>query len=213
LLAIAIALIPTLWVFQPLAVASAQGQENKVTQIEVRLIPTKKSITVGEVLKIRVEIQNVSSKPLFIENGIYSLCARPSPLSLRLDLGPPMKPPKGPGFGCASDCVYLAKDSFATRLLSRWTVLPPGDFYGTVISVYPESFPQLSTPGRWRLGGTYKSIGNLSSSFCWDTAPIPDKEEQIKGLPYEAWQGLVFTNTVWIEVLRAGSSATVKKSP
>jgi hypothetical protein len=196
-----------------LAVGSPQAQETKGTQIEIRLTPIKKSINAGDVLDIRVEIRNVSSKPLFIENGVYSPCAPPSPLSLRLDLGPPMKPQTGPGFGCASDCVYLAKDSFAKRLVSRWTVLPPGDFYGRVISVPPESFPQLNTPGRWRLSGTYKSIGNLSSSFCWDTAPIPDYEEQIKGLPYEAWQGVVFTNSVWIEVLRAGSSATVNKSP
>ena len=125
--------------------------------------------------------------------------------------GPPVKPRAG--FGCASDCVYTAKDSFARRLVYRWTTLPTRDFYGTVVAMDPASFPQLNTPGRWRLRGTYKSIGNLSSSHCWDTAPIPDNEEQIKGLPYEAWQGEVNTNTVWIEVLRARSSATAKKSP
>ncbi|MFZ0884765.1 MAG: hypothetical protein WAN14_15305 [Candidatus Acidiferrales bacterium] len=213
LLAIAVALIPTLWAFQPPPVGSPRGQETKSTQIEVRLIPIKKSIKAGDVLKIRVEIQNVGSKPLFIENGIYSPCTPPSPLSLQLDLGPPMKPQKGPGFGCAGDCIYSAKDSFASRLLYRWTVLPPGAFYGRVISVQPESFPQLSTPGRWRLSGTYKSIGNLSSSFCFDTAPIPDNQEQINELPYEAWQGKVDTNSVWINVARAGSSTTTKESP
>jgi hypothetical protein len=62
-------------------------------------------------------------------------------------------------------------------------------------------------------GGTYKSIGNLSSSHCWDTAPIPDNAEQIKGLPFEAWQGEVDTNYVWINVMRAGSSTTARKSP
>lgn len=213
LLAIAAAMIPTLVVFQPPAFGNPQAQETKGTQIEVRLFPIKKSIKVGEVLRIQVEIRNVGSETLFIENSIYSPCMPPTPLSLRFDLGPPLKPQTGPGFGCASDCIYTAKDSFAGRLLHRWTVLSPRDFYGSIISVQPESFPQLTTPGRWRLSGTYKSIGNLSSSFCWDTAPIPDNEEQIKGLPYEAWQGVVFTNSVWIEVLRAGSSATVKKSP
>ena len=213
LLAIAVALISTPGVLQPLAFGNPQAQETKGTQIEVRLFPIKNSIRVGEVLRIRVEIRNVGSETLFIENNIYSPCMPPTPLSLRLDLGPPLKPQTGPGFGCASDCIYTAKDSFARRLLYRWTILPPRDFYGSIISVQPESFPQLSTPGRWRLSGTYKSIGNLSSSFCWDTAPLPDKEEQIKGLPYEAWQGVVFTNSVWIEVLRAGSSATLKKSP
>jgi hypothetical protein len=155
LLAIAVALIPTFGTFQPMAVGSPQAQDTEGKQIEVRLIPKKKSIKVGD----------------------------------------------------------TAKDSFARRLVYRWTTLPTRDFYGTVVAMDPASFPQLNTPGRWRLRGTYKSIGNLSSSHCWDTAPIPDNEEQIKGLPYEAWQGEVNTNTVWIEVLRARSSATVKKSP
>jgi hypothetical protein len=213
LLVTVVALIPTLGVFQPLVFGNLQAQETKGTQIEVRLIPKKKSIKVGEVLEVRVEIWNVGSEPLFIEKDIYTLCGQPAPLSLRLELGPPIKPLFGLGVGCAADCLYNAKDSFARRLVYRWTVLPAGDFYGTVISMHLESFQQLNTPGRWRLGGTYKSIGNLSSSHCWDTAPIPDNEEQIKGLPYEAWQGEVDTNTVRIEVVRAGNSATVKKSP
>jgi hypothetical protein len=208
LLVTVVTLILMLGMLQPLAFGDPQDAESK--QIEVRLIPKKKSIKVGEVLEVRVEIWNVGSTPLFIEKAIYDLCI-PSPLSLRLELGPPMKP-QAVG-GCASDCIYNGKDSFAKRLVYRWTTLPSGDFYGTVVSMHPDSFPQLNTPGRWPLHGTYKSIGNLSSSPCWDMAPIPDNEDQIKGLPYEAWQGEVDTNTVWIEVVRAGRSATVKKSP
>ncbi len=212
LLVTAATLISMLCAFQTLALGNPQEQETKDPKIEVRLIPKKKSIKVGEVLEVRVEIRNVGTKTLFISNEIYNLCVA-APLSLRLDLGPPMKPLSGPGHGCAGDCIYTAEDSFAKRLLWRWTVLPPGHFYGADISVYPDSFPQLYTPGRWRLGGTYKSIGNLSSSPCWDTAPIPDSAEQIKKLPFEAWQGNVDTNSVWISVVRAGSSTTVKKSP
>ena len=212
LLVVVMSLIPILPLFQPLACGSLQAQDTTGKQIEVRLIPKKKSVKAGGILEARVEIWNVGSKPLFIEHNVYNMCI-PSPLSLRLDLGPPLKPQTGPGGGCAGDCVYTAKDSFVTRLLSRWTILPPGDFYGTVISIYPESFPQLYTPGRWRLGGTYNSIGDLSSSHCWDTAPIRDNDEQIKALPYEAWQGVVFTNDVWIEVVGAEKSGTLRKSP
>ncbi len=212
LLVTVVTLISMLGVFQPLAFANPQKRDTQDAQVEVRLIPKKKSIKVGDVLQVRVEIRNVGTKSFFIEREIYDLCVA-APLSLRLDLGPPMKPQTGPGHGCAGDCVYTANDSFARRLVGRWTVLSPGGFYGTDISVYPESLPQLYTPGRWRLGGTYKSIGNLSSSHCWDTAPISDNAEQIKGLGIEAWQGEVDTNTVWINVLRAGGSAAVMKSP
>lgn len=191
------------------AVGNPQTADQDKKQIEVRISPKTKVTRVGEGLELRVEIWNVGSNPLFIEKAIYELC-RQSPLSFRLELGPPVKPQ--PGLGCAADCIYSAKDSFARRLVYQWTTLPQKNFYGTVVALDPDSFPQLNTPGRWRLRGTYQSRGGLSLSPCFDTAPIRDNEEQIKGLPYGAWQGAVETNTVWIEVLPAGSAARVKKS-
>jgi hypothetical protein len=131
LLAIVVALISMPVVFQPVVFGNSQAQKTKDTQIEVRLTPKQKSIKVGEILEVRVEIRNVGTKPLFIENEIYNPCVL-SPLSLRLELGPPMKPPPGPGEGCAADCVYTAKDSFTMRLVSRWTVLRKGDFSATL---------------------------------------------------------------------------------
>jgi Carboxypeptidase regulatory-like domain len=195
-------------IHEPFALGNTRTQDIQGKQIEVRLIPKKKSIKAGEVLEVRVEIWNVSSKTFFIKKAIYDLCAV-SPLSLRLELGPLPKPQVG--HGCASDCVFTAKEGFATRLLYHWTTLSPGNFYGTVIALDPDNFPQLNTPGRWRLRGTYKSIGDLSSSLCFDTAPIPNIIEQIKGLPYEAWQGAVDTNAVWVEVVRPGNSPAVRK--
>jgi hypothetical protein len=37
---------------------------------------------------------------------------------------------------------------------------------GTVVRLDPDFFPELKTPGRWRLRGEYESNGDLSSSFC-----------------------------------------------
>jgi hypothetical protein len=90
-----------------------------------------------------------------------------------------MKPQSG--IGCAADCIYDARDTFITRLSYRWISLPPGTFYGTVVVLHSDFFPQLDTTGRWRLRGPYKSTGDLASSLCWDRAPIPDIREQIKG--------------------------------
>jgi hypothetical protein len=199
----------TLGVFQPFALGSPQKQDTKGKQIEVRLVPYKKSIRVGEILEVRVEIWNLGSHPLFIEKAIYEPCGPSSPLSLRLELGPPIKPQEG--HGCASDCVYGTKDSFARRLVNRWTSLPAKNFYGTTVAMDPDTFPELKTPGRWRMRGTYKPSGDLSSEMCFDTAPLPDEKEQIKALPYEAWQGETDTNTVWIEVLPRGGSSKIKK--
>ena len=179
------------------ALGNSRPDDSK--KIEVRLVPKKKAVMAGETLEVRVEIRNIGSETLFIHKDIFQLCGT-SPLSLRLELGPPIKPQ--PGHACASDCIYAAGDNLAKRLALFWTILPPGDFYGTVVSMDPDTFPQLNTAGRWRLRGSYRAVRDLSSSFCWDPAPLPEKDEQIKSLPYKAWQGEVETNAAWIEVSR-----------
>ena len=202
----------TLWVSQPFALGKSQTQDTKNKQIEVRLIPKKKAIKVGEDLEVRVEIWNTSGEPFFIPKAIHEFCGPSSPLSLRLELGPPIKPQEG--YGCASDCLWHAGDGFARRLVMGWTSLPAGSFYGTVISMHSDEFPQLNRPGRWLLRGSYESAGDLSAEVvCLDAAPIPNNKELIDNLPYKAWRGSVNTNTVWIEVVSDGRSPKVKKSP
>jgi hypothetical protein len=78
--------------------------------------------------------------------------------------------------------------------------------------MYPDAFPQLNTPGKWRLAGTYESRGDLSLSLCWSPKPAPDEQDQLKKLQYKAWQGTIETNRVWIEVTQGKGSTTTKKS-
>lgn len=136
------------------ALGSSRSDDAK--QIEVRLTPKKKTIRVGETLEVRVEIWNVSPQPLFIHKDIFELCGD-SPLSLRLELGPPIR--SQPGHGCAADCVYRADDSFPRRLVFSWTILPPRDFYGTVVSMNPRYLPttqnarSLAAPGHIQVDG------------------------------------------------------------
>jgi hypothetical protein len=190
----------------PFARGNPQTSDKDSKQVEVRMIPVKKVIKAGESLEVRVEVWNVGSKQLFIEKEIYELCSC-SPLSLSLDLGLPMKPYQG--HGCAANCVDNARASFAKRIVERWISLPVGNFYGTVVRMNPDSFPQLRTPGRWRLRGSYRSGGDLSSSTCFFRVAL-DKQ-QIEELPYTAWQGEQDTNIVWIDVVGIGSASKTKK--
>jgi hypothetical protein len=192
-------------------IATPQTQAETNRQLEVRLTPLKKATRAGQPLEVRVEIRNISPATFFVEKAIYESCGPFSPLSLRLELGPPMKPQLG--HGCASDCIWDSKDTFARKLVTAWTSLPAGNFYGTVISMNPDEFPQLNTPGRWRLRGTYKSTGDLSTEYCFDIHPVPNNKELIEDLPYKARRGQVDTNTVWIEILPRVDSSTTKKSP
>jgi hypothetical protein len=49
-------------------------------------------------------------------------------------------------------------------------------------------------------------------SLCWNPKPAPDEQEQLNKLHYQAWQGTIETNKVWIEVMQGKSSTTAKKS-
>ena len=198
-----------LWLWQPLMLGNSQTQDTENKQIEIKLIPLKKSIKAGESLEVRVEIWNRGPTPLFIRQATHSLCAS-GPLTLRLELGPPVKPKQG--VSCAEDCIYGSDDSFAAKLASEWTILSRGAFYGAVDEMYPDAFPQLNTPCKWRLVGTYESRGDLSLSLCWNPKPAPDEQEQLKKLRYQAWQGTIETNKVWIEITQGKSSTNAKKS-
>jgi hypothetical protein len=188
-------------ILAPYGIGNSQAPKDENNQVEVKISAKTKAIRVGEALDVQVEIWNVGHKQVFIEKDIYQLCSH-SPLSLHLDLGPSLQP--GPGQGCAGDCMDDPKASFANRLVERWISLPVGHSYGTVVRMDPDAFPQLRTPGRWRLRGQYKSNGDLSSSLCVFSPTLLD-QQMIQKLPYKAWRGEAATNTLWVEVVRSGN--------
>jgi hypothetical protein len=194
-------------ILAPYGIGNPQTRDKENNQIEVR-ISSKTKIRVGETLELQVEIWNVGEKQLFIEKDIYQLCSH-SPLSLYLELGPALKP--GPGRGCAGDCMDDPKASFANRLVEQWISLPVGHSYGTVVRMDPDAFPQLKTPGRWRLRGEYKSNGELSASLCV-FSPTPLDQQMIEKLPYKTWRGEAATNMVWVEVAHSRKSSNTTDS-
>jgi hypothetical protein len=181
----------------PAGIANPQASDPANKRLKVKISPKTKIVKVSEALEVQIEIWNVGSQQVFIEKTVYQSCAH-SPLSLRLDLGPPLKP--GPGHGCAGDCADDPKENFASRFVKRWIPLPAGHFYGTVVRMDPGFFPQLQTPGRWRLAGEYASNGDLSASICVFSQTPRDSEETPK-LPYRGWRGKEETNISWIEVV------------
>jgi hypothetical protein len=188
-------------------VANPQAPEKANKQIEVKISPKTRVVNAGEALEVQVEIWNVGSQQVFIEKTVHELFSY-SPLTLRLELGPPLKP--GEGHNGAADCADNPKEDFTSRLVRRWIPLPAGHFYGAVVRMDPDSFPELQTPGRWRLRGEYGSNGDLSSSVCvFHRTPLDP--ELVARLPYKAWQGKEETNTVWINVLRPRSSSKIKE--
>jgi hypothetical protein len=178
--------------------AASPQDSNKVNKgIEVRISSKVRVVRAGTPLEVQVTILNVGKEDLFIEKDVYEMC-RYSPLSFSLELGPT---PTAGGWNCASDCLDDPSMSFANRVVKRWIVLPAGNFYGTTVRIDPDFFPQLKTPGHWRLRGLYQAAGDLASSVCLD--PVRLDPQQTEQLPYKAWSGKENTNVIWIEVVRA----------
>ena len=103
-------------------IAKSQASNTVQRQVEVRISPKTKAVEAGWPLEVRVEIWNVGHEQLFIEKTIHEFGSFRSPLSLHLDLGPPLKPGHG-GMG-AGDCADDPKETFASRLERRWIPLP-----------------------------------------------------------------------------------------
>ena len=170
----------------PLGSVGGAGQSDRpISEMQLRLTPKTRTVRAGDELEVRAEIWNVGAKALFIERNIYEPCAD-SPLQLRFE-GPTPMQEQAPGVGCASDCMDDPKQPFASRLTQRWILLSAGDFYGTTIRLDSKSFPQLHTPGRWLLHGSYKSDGNLSASFCVNNLTLDPQE--VEKLSSRAWKG------------------------
>jgi hypothetical protein len=97
----------------------------------------------------------------------------------------------------AADCVGDPNESLARVLVEHWISLPPGHFYGTVVHMYSDKFPQLLNRGRYILEGRYIPPA-FSTSFCWKGVSLDP--EKTKELPYKNCSGQVETNSVSIRV-------------
>ncbi len=177
-----------------------QGQKpvpNPTPEIAVSLSVTKRRITLGEQLGLRVEISNIGSSPFFvrsrillIDDGITSLelalrDAR-GRLSPAVHVAESMHPPATP-----------QEDAFKA-LLGEWTVLAPGYSVTHTIPVDDTYFEFLRGPGRYQLSGTYSSVG-LDSPAAYLRLGL--SRSKIEALPCPSWSGKVQTNSVWIEIV------------
>ena len=166
--------------------------------IQVRMSSESRITRAGEPLKLRVEIRNVGNTTVFIEKDLYRPCSQ-SPLTFQFDVRPTAK--LKDRLACSADCLDDPNESHVNRFIKRWIPLQPDHFYGTVISLSPDFFPELSSPGRWRLRAKYISGGDLTSSLC--LSPVPLDRQWTDALPYKAWRGQEDTNAMWIRVLPA----------
>jgi hypothetical protein len=178
-----------------------QAEKNsQVTEgLEVRIIPNRSRIVVGQQLTLRIEIWNTGDQDFYICRDMLAFGGYACHLTLNFT-------PRGKanGHGLAADC-YNEKpppsEDFARYLTELWILLPPKHFYGTTLKISRLDYNrELEEPGRYRLTGEYSSGGLLSGANCNVTSYFPD---QVARLRNKAWVGRIQSTPVTIQVVRA----------
>jgi len=178
--------------------SAAQGPQRKLGGIHVRLSVPKKAFRLGEAIPLRVEIYNAAGKTVIINREISRLLAAPACLALSVF---DERGRRSPALENVASAVSppAEEEPEAWTFLKWWVVLDTEHFYGLTFEVDGEQFPFLTKPGRYRLVGTFTSIGGYPPSIVRrmsDSSQVPSK------VPYPIWTGKVDTNSVWLEVVR-----------
>jgi len=152
---------------------------------------------------LQVEIWNEGKQDLFISREIDDVASNTlATLQLNVYRG---KEPLGPFEVVAADCFCSERTSYPPLVLELpkyWIPLPPHHFYGKQVRIYAVRFAGLK-PGRYRIEGTYRSLGFLAQNL---NNPLAHYAQELKELPFQSWVGEVHTNPTWIELISASGS-------
>lgn len=151
----------------------------------------------GQDVTLQVEIWNESKQDLFISKDIDDVASNTlATLQLTVYKG---KEPVGPFVVIDADCFCSERSSYPPLMLELpkyWIALPPRHFYGKQVVISADKFAGLK-PGRYRIQGTYRSLGFLAQNL---NNPLAHYTQELKQLPYQSWVGEVKTNPTWIEL-------------
>jgi hypothetical protein len=160
-------------------------RDNSIT---VKIQANKRFFIPGENVSLHVEIRNTGSKDIFVEKN-FSLYG--GSLEILLHYGTKID---GPSERVSID--YLPgnpndpkKPPLVNELSRYWIALPPGHFYGGEVILDSRSFKRLWVPGRYRIEGQYHSGGFFVPDDYGN--PLASYAEELKQLPYHAWEGRV----------------------
>jgi hypothetical protein len=167
-------------------------------RISVHISPKDSRFRWGQDMILQVEIWNESDQELFISKEIDDVASNTlATLHLTVYKG---KEPLGPFMSVAADCFCSERSSYPPLLLELpryWIALPPHTFYGKQVVIRADRFAGLK-PGRYRIQGTYKSLGFLAQNL---NNPLAHYAQELKELPFQSWVGEVETNPTWIELV------------
>ncbi len=167
------------------------AKEHPESHLTVKISANKDVIRPGESLRLVVEIRNESEQAFFIDRNITDMNDR---LSLYLQHGSEVD---RSSIRVVGDFAIDRRTPLATLLSQHWIALGPGNFYGGEVVMDGVAFPRLRVPGRYLVKAVYSSHGFAEPG---EANSLRDRQEELRSLPFKAWEGRIETNSIWIEV-------------
>ena len=169
-----------------------QQIEQPAQDLKVKISPLKSAIAAGNTLVIRVEIWNIGTQDIFVCKQFEGVRLVYCGLDFSFEPAADAARSNWSAIGISNE-----KETLAEALVKNWISIPPKHFYGTIMELSPGSYPELKTPGRYRISGRYFSGGLLMPTSY---NGLLKHSEEVAQLPGKSWQGQVDTNSITVRV-------------
>ena len=170
--------------------------QKQPANLKITIKPEKDVYRIGDPIRLRVQIENIGQDPLYIGNHIptydwiyhleFIVADERGHVSQATHFFNPNMPDFDP------------RESELSALTKDWIVIPPGTFFGSVVTLLPSLYSSLGTPGAYEIGALYTSEG-LDANTNYNR--LASSTSFLEQLPYKAWTGTLKTNEVKIRLL------------
>jgi len=173
--------------FTPSAEAGAISTLRRAAKSLIRLV--------GAPITLMVTITNDGQRSLFIGRDLPGIGSDGAQVTFLISDKHGRSPE---GHAEAADRLGANLENLATAVLTNWLALPPGFSYSFPIDVRKEAPEFFGKKGLYKIQAVYHATG-IRTQVASQRLQVSD--EDIKRLPFAAWEGTAKSNEVWIQVV------------
>lgn len=194
-LAIMVAIMPAL---------TCNGQEliasdGETQPLVVRLFLAKRTFSRGESIPVTIQASNSGKDSILVGNYIADYSGDTPVSRVVFQLRDAQGHALPAAFQMIADSFSARREAnAATAFLRSYLLLRPGYSLATRVVLAGNSYKGWKKPGKYRLSATYASNG-LSYPPTYQQAGLT--ADDVKSIPFKAWNGKLATNEVSFEIL------------
>jgi hypothetical protein len=186
-----------------LSMSQIVASQSSPNYIAIRISIVKPTYEIGEAIQVEIQVKDDSDQPLIVPNSVSEAENSAGHVAFSLtDTAGHHQPSQ----------MSLIGDTFAPfpsepnlqLLLAQWLVLFPHHSVSSRMRLDAAKFPFLNNPGRYSLSAIYSSAG-LSYPPNYRRLGLTDQD--VASFQFREWSGKVRSNSVWLTVVRAKTSA------